>query len=127
MNEDDQEILIVDKDRFFANIYKELLEKEDYKTVLVEKVVKAIEVAQSKKPDLILLDFLVSDDIDSIDFIKKLEKNEKTKYIPIFMFTELGEKEDVDRAIEAGANRYLIKQHLSPKEVIEEINHFLNN
>ena len=122
----DKEILMIDQDKFFADIYKELFESEGYKVSLVESCEKGLDMISNRKPDLILMDFLVSE-VDSIDFIDELKQNKKTKYIPIFIFSELGEKEDVDKAIEAGANRYLIKQHLTQEEVLAEVNHFLNN
>jgi len=70
-------------------------------------------------PDLILLDWMLPG-ASGLEFALKLNKNSHTKNIPIIMLTARGDETDKVKALNAGADDYVVKP-FSPKELIARI------
>ncbi len=64
-----------------------------------------IELAKSEAPDVIILDLALPD----IDGYEVLEKVRLFSMVPVVILTVRGEKEDIDRGLELGANDYVVK------------------
>jgi len=47
------------------------------------------------------------------------------KNLKIIILSNLGQKEEVEKGLRLGANKYLIKAHYTPSEVVEEIKEVL--
>jgi len=59
-------------------------------------------------PDLILLDVAMPG-MDGLETAAALRKNEKTRDIPILMFSAKAAEDDISRGLEAGADEYVTK------------------
>jgi CheY-like chemotaxis protein len=75
---------------------------------LAENGEKAIALAQSEKPDLILMDIQMPG-MDGLEAIKQIRLNANLAQIPIIALTALAMPGDRDRCLEAGANEYISK------------------
>ncbi len=117
-------ILIVDDDAFLSGIYATKLEIEQFDVVIARDGEEGLKAAAREKPDLVLLDVLMPK-LDGFEVLEKLKADPKTKAIPVIMLTNLGQKEDVERAIQEGAADYLIKAHFVPSEAVEKIKNVL--
>lgn len=113
-------VLIVDDDAFLSGIYATKLELEGFQVVTARDGEEGLKAAGSEKPDIILLDVLMPK-LDGFEALKRLKQDESTKGIPVIMLTNLGQKEDIEQALEAGAQDYLIKAHFVPAEAVEKI------
>ena len=78
---------------------------------------------QEKKPDLVLLDWMLPD-LDGTEVCKFIRKNAVLQKIPIIMLTAKGEEDNMINGLEYGADDYIIKP-FSPKELIARINALL--
>lgn len=67
-----------------------------------------LELAQSKKLDLILLDWMMPG-MNGLEVLSELKHNKKTENIPVFMFTAKGIMDDIEQAFEIGADDYIVK------------------
>ena len=56
---------------------------------------------------------------------QKLKEDPEVKDIPVILLTNLGQKDDVQKGLEAGAVDYLIKAHFKPSEVVDKVNKIL--
>lgn len=117
-------ILLVEDDEFLANIYKTKFEMEGYKMSVAEDGESGFEDAKRKSPDIILLDILLPK-MDGFSVLKKLKAQAETKNIPVILLTNLGQKDDVDKGLELGAEDYLIKAHFKPSETLEKVKSIL--
>lgn len=45
--------------------------------------------------------------------------------IPVIVISNLGQKEDVERAMDLGAKDYIIKAHFTLEEIVEKIKKYL--
>ena len=101
-------ILIVEDEQDIRELLAYNLEKEGYATVQAADGKEGLELARSRKPDLILLDLMLPK-MDGLAVCRELERDSGTVRIPIIMLTARGE--DVDRILgfELGADDYIAK------------------
>ncbi len=100
-------ILLVDDSKTMRNIQRSVLQKaghSDFEDASDGK--EAIEVIQATKPDLILLDWNMPEK-NGYEVLK--ETRASGCRTPIIMVTTEAEKQNVIKALQAGANNYVIK------------------
>lgn len=85
-----------------------------------ENGTKALEMARSEKPDLMLLDVDMGAGPNGFDVCRELKSNEATKDIPIVMLTAHDSESDRAVGFAAGAAQYLTKP-FGPLELIDTI------
>ena len=101
-------ILIVDDEPIGRLALKTLLAQEGYDLDLACNGQEAIQLAQDKTPDLVLLD-VVLPDISGFDVCKHLRSHPETAHTPIIMITSLDDRAALKQGIEAGANEITTK------------------
>ena len=101
-------ILVVDDEEKNIKLIKGMLMKENYNFNGCPNGEEALKFLQDHKPDLILLDILMPG-IDGFELCRMLKKNASTRMIPVVMVTALKEREDRKKALDAGAEDFLIK------------------
>nr|MBF0220735.1 response regulator [Desulfobulbaceae bacterium] len=83
--------------------------KSRYQIKIATSGEKGLHIAESKNPpDLILLDIMMPE-MDGYEVCKRLKGNPKTKNIPVFFVTAMGEVEDETKGLELGAVDYITK------------------
>lgn len=63
---------------------------------------------KKEKPCLILLDIKMPK-MDGLEFLQKIRKNEKLKYIPVVMLTSSALENDILKCYDLGVNAYVVK------------------
>jgi CheY-like chemotaxis protein len=76
--------------------------------------------------DAILLDLRMPKS-DGFEFMEKKGTDERIRDIPVIIFSNLNQREHVDRALRLGAKGYLVKAHHSIQEIVEELKNCLVN
>ncbi len=118
-------VLLVEDDVFLANIYKTKFTMEGFEVTHADNGELAITEANKKKPDIILLDVLLPKK-DGFTVLTELKgDNSEVKDVPVILLTNLGQKDDVEKGLEMGAEDYLIKAHFKPSEVVEKVRKIL--
>ena len=69
---------------------------------------RALSIARSNPPDLILLDIMMPE-MDGYEVCRQLKASEDLRDIPVIFLTALGEADDEARGLELGAVDYIIK------------------
>jgi DNA-binding response OmpR family regulator len=113
-------VLLVEDDVFLSGIYKKKFEMEGYKIATADNGEQALVEVKKKKPDIVLLDILLPK-LDGFAVLEKLQADAGTKEIPVILLTNLGQKDDVEKGLKAGAVDYLIKAHFKPSEIVEKV------
>jgi len=115
-----KKILFIEDESVLHKTIGEVLTQQGYEMISALDGEIGLRLAQTKKPDLILLD-LILPKIDGFGVLKQLKEDEKTKGIPVIVLTNLEGMQDVERAIKMGASTYLVKSNYDLEEVVEKI------
>lgn len=100
-------ILVVDDVHTNLVLMKAVLSKQ-YDVATALSGVKILELIETEKPDLILLDIMMAG-MDGFEVLNVIRNNEPTKDLPVIMVTALANTEEVSKAYELGANDYISK------------------
>lgn len=117
-------ILIVEDDEFLRSLTAKRLEKEGYALAIAADGEAAVATAQTEQPSLILLDLLLPI-MNGFDALEKIRQIDSLKSVPVIVFSNLGQKEDIERAKGLGANDFLIKANFTLDDVIEKVKSYL--
>ena len=98
-------ILLVEDNELNRDMLTRRLERKEYIVVCAEDGKKAIDMAQSENPDIILMDLSLPI-IDGWSLAEKLKNNTDTTSIPIIALTAHAMKGDREKALEAGCDDY---------------------
>ncbi len=113
-------VLVVEDDEFLREVMCQKLVKEGFDVSAAIDAQTAFEIIKEKPPRIILLD-LILPGMDGFEFLAELKKDDSMKDIPVIILSNLGQKEDVDRAMSSGAVDYLVKANFTPAEVAGKI------
>jgi putative two-component system response regulator len=100
-------LLFIDDELFQLQLMKSSLEKE-YIVSVASTGKHGIELAEERKPDLILLDVNMPG-MDGYEVCRRLKDNKKTRHIPVIFVTSRAEKDDEEQGFKSGAVDYITK------------------
>jgi len=128
MNEEQKNIqanlLIVEDDSFISGLLQRRFAQEDYGIFNATNSEAALEVLKKNKINLILLDIILPG-VDGITFLKNLKKDPAFKDIPVIITSNLGQPEEIEKGIQAGAIDYIVKANATPDEIVEKVKSIL--
>ncbi len=114
-------ILAVDDTPINLTMLNEIL-KPHYRVKVANNGTKALEIAASALPDLILLDVMMPG-IDGYEVCRRLKANPATHHIPVIFLTSKTEVEDEETAFAAGAADFIHKPISPPIVLLRVKNH----
>lgn len=123
-NTETKKVLIVEDDEFLRSLNAKRLEAEGFKVAVAVDGQSAIDLIPKEMPDLIFLDLLLPG-VDGFEVLKKIKADDKTKAIPVIVFSNLGQKEDIEKAHNLGATDFLVKANFTLDDVVAKIKEIL--
>jgi CheY-like chemotaxis protein len=118
-------ILIVEDDEILIKMYQKKLANKAYDVVLAKDGSEGLKTALSEKPDLILLDIKMPN-MDGLQMLKLLRKNEWGKEVPVIILTNLEADEKITWDVsETMPAYYLLKASNRPEMVVEKVKEVL--
>ncbi|MFW5888532.1 MAG: response regulator transcription factor [Patescibacteria group bacterium] len=120
-------ILVVEDDPFLRDLITRELAKEGFAVYEAVDGEKALARLGNLNPDIILLDIILPA-IDGFEVLEKIRGHEDKNInkVPVLMLSNLGEKDDIKKAKELGADDYMVKAHFTAKEITKKIKKTLN-
>jgi len=115
-----KKILIIEDDQSLQSALVEIIQQEGFETESAFDGEEGLAKARSFGPDLILLDIILPKK-DGFEVLLEIKKDEVTKNIPVLVLTNLEEVNNIQKALDLGANSYLVKSDFSLKEVVEKV------
>ena len=100
-------ILLVDNDEVSARFLERWLTREGHAVTPVNSASAAIEATRIGRPDLILLDLVVEG--AGFTLCRQLKEDPSTRLVPVVIVTSESDRADRLRALDAGADDFLIK------------------
>lgn len=118
-------IVIVEDDSMIAEIYKKKFSESGFEVLMAVSGEEVLNLARKEKIDIILLD-LIMPKMDGFAVTKNLRSGEYDPGIKIIIFSNLNQKEDVEKAINLGANGFIAKSDYNPSELVVEVKRLAN-
>ena len=115
-------LLVEDEDRL-ATVLKTFFEKKNFNVEIVSDGEVALFQAESSKPDLILLDWMLPN-MSGLEICRQIRTTKDLNKTPIIFITAKGEEEDKLRGLDIGADDYVTKP-FSQMELLARINSLL--
>ncbi len=103
-----KKVLIIEDNTEVRENIAEILELADYETLMAANGKQGVELATTQLPDLIICDIMMPE-LDGYGVLKILGKKESTRNIPFIFLTAKGERSDLRKGMNLGADDYLIK------------------
>lgn len=119
-------ILLVEDDAFLQELAAKKISQAGYEVISASTGEEGVEKVKDLKPDLVILDIMLPG-IGGFDILEKIKNNEDESIsnIPVIMFSNLGEKEEIEKAEKLGAVDYLVKAHFTPDAIIKKLHNYL--
>lgn len=103
-----KKILMIEHDAKTRHLLLAFLEDQGFYTIASEDSWHGIEMAQTELPSLIICDIMMPQ-INGYEVLHKLRQNQMTAIIPLIFITTQGSWTDFRKAMELGADDYLVK------------------
>lgn len=113
-------VLIVEDDKFLRDLATQKLSKENLLVVSAVDGEQGIMLAEKELPDIILLDILLPG-IDGFEVLRRVRANQALAKTKVAMLSNFGQREDIEKALNAGANQFLVKANYTLDEIVEEV------
>ncbi len=120
----DIKILVVDDDPFILDMYVLKFKDQGFQIDTATDGQMALKKIETEKFDIVLLDVIMPK-MDGFDVIKKIQEYKAPRTFKILFLTNFGQKEDVEKGMELGADGYIIKAHFTPSEVVTKVKELL--
>lgn len=112
-------ILVVEDDPLLSDLVSRKFTAESIPIEYAPTGELALEMLNKEtKPSAVLLDIRLPG-IDGFEVLRQIRENPETKTLPVIIFSNFGEDEDVQKAKELGATKFVVKVSMSLDEVIE--------
>ena len=95
-------ILITDDDQDIRDSLQAILEGQDYRVVTAADKTEGLEKVKAEKPDLMILDVMMSGMQDGFEMARELKQDPEYKNIPILMLTGVKGATGIDFKSSAG-------------------------
>ncbi|WP_421506907.1 response regulator [Erwinia rhapontici] len=109
-------VLIIEDDADAANVLEAYLRRENYHVAIASDGVTGLDLSQSWKPDLILLDIM----LPGMNGTEVLAAVRRKGDIPVIMVSAMGNTPDKIGALRYGADDYVVKPY-NPGEVVARV------
>lgn len=101
----DAHVLVVEDDRPMQRLLRRTLELADYRVDVAGNGVAALELLETGRPDIVLLDVILPG-LDGIEVCRRIRERSQ---VPVVIISALGREEDKVRGLDAGADDYVTK------------------
>ncbi|MDZ7372332.1 MAG: response regulator [candidate division KSB1 bacterium] len=116
-------ILVIEDYPHIVEVLKMRLEAAGYEVLVAYDGYRGLQMAQSERPDLIILDIMLPK-MDGYKVCRFLKLNERYRSIPLFVLTSRTSKADQELSKRVGADEYFPKPY-DPAQLMAKIREYL--
>ena len=122
-------VLLVDDEVDFVEINKAALESKGYEVIPAYNGKEGLEKALKEKPDIIILDVMMTTKTEGFDVARELRKHKEMKDVPIIMLTAIRERMDIKWEIQPDEEWLPVTEFLEkpvpPDKLVEKVEEML--
>jgi len=117
-------ILVVEDDDHISQVLRFMLERQGYRvTHMADGRAASDYIAANGPPNLVLLDVMLPY-VDGFEIVALIRAQASWREVPVLMLTAKNTERDTVRALDAGANDFVIKP-FQPQELLARVRRFL--
>lgn len=113
-------VLLVEDDQFIVDVYSLKLKEAGFIVQTAFNGQEALRKIKEDLPDILLLD-LVLPDIEGWEVLKAIKEDDKLSGLKVVILSNLSSKKEIEKGINLGAIKYLVKAQYTPTQIVEEI------
>jgi len=110
-------VLIIDDDPSLRRLVQVVFDRDGFETFLANEGSEGIRLALTNPPNIIILDIMM-EGLHGFEVCKMLRANSSLRRTAIIIISGKSYKPDIDKAMELGADSYVVKP-FSPKDLLE--------
>ena len=115
-----KKVLIIEDDQSLYNVYSAELKLRGYEVTHCADGMKAMEAVETSQPNLVLLDIILPGR-NGLEILEELMSREEYLDTKVIMVTNYGNDENVKKALELGAEDYVLKYNIVPSELSKKV------
>jgi two-component system, OmpR family, response regulator MtrA len=112
-----RKVLIIDDDPTIRRLVQVVFERDGFDTSVATEGSEGVRSALMNPPNIIILDIMM-EGLHGFEVCKMLRANSSLRRTAIIIISGKSYKPDIDKAMELGADSYVVKP-FSPKELLE--------
>ena len=118
-----KKILIVDDEPNIVMSLEYIFTKENFEVFIARDGAEAIEIAEEKVPDIVLLDIMMPN-VDVYQVLNHLKNHTELKDIKLIFLSAKNKISDIELGLQFGAYKYISKP-FSTKKLVKEVKELL--
>ncbi|MFK7779856.1 MAG: response regulator [Candidatus Gracilibacteria bacterium] len=118
-----KKLLIIEDDKVLNEMYALKFKKEGFEVESAYDGIEGLAKVASFNPEAILLDIMMPS-MNGFETLQAI-KSQTSSNCKIIIFTNIVDKDKINKAIEMGADDYLIKADTTPKDAVEKVEEYL--
>lgn len=115
-----RKILIVDDEEAIRDLVEKTLRRDDRIVLKADTAEKAVEMATTEIPDLIMMDIMMPGEMDGLEATRIIKGDVRTKNCTILILTARDRAADREEGFKSGADDYFAKP-FSPLELMRKV------
>lgn len=125
MDIQDKHILWVEDDDELASLFVAQMKKDGLQVDRVENGEKALTMLNQLHPDLVLVDLMLPK-MSGFELIKAIRNTDSAGQPKILILSAMGNPGDEVKALDLGADDYMVKSQVSLSQIIQTIRRYLD-
>lgn len=119
-------ILIIDDEKVTSRTMAMALEAVGYETIESATGEEGIGIALGRKPDLIMLDYIMPE-MDGIEVLRKLRKSKDdwARQVPVIVASNVYNVDIINSMIELGVQDYVLKVDVNLDEIVQLVGKYI--
>lgn len=117
-------IMWVEDDVFLSDIIARKCKTNHCELLHTTNAEDTFTTLETEKPDVIILDILLPGK-NGFEILEEIKKNDAIKDIPVIILSNFGQKDEIEKGLKLGAEKYLVKATLTLDEILTEVNKVL--
>ncbi len=113
-------VLVIEDDKFLRELLVRKLAGEGFDVKNAIDSVAAFAILEQRKPNIILLD-LILPGVDGFEILAHLKADPKVADVPVIILSNLGQKEDLEKAMALGAKDFMVKANFTLDEIADKV------
>jgi two-component system phosphate regulon response regulator PhoB/two-component system alkaline phosphatase synthesis response regulator PhoP len=119
-----KKIVIIEDEQILLRALNIELLSNGFEVLSAKDGESGLKLVREEKPGLVLLD-LILPKMHGFEVLESLKSDETTKKIPVIILSNLGQKSDMKKGLEMGAEDYYVKASTDLSELSKKINRIL--